>query len=109
VGVVRGLAWTSAGGDTLEVEAVLTRGSGKLVLTGQMGSVMQESAKTALTYVCSLSMQMDTEDPFQDRDVHIHIPEGAVPKDGPSAGVTMATAIFSAATGQKVRPEVAMT
>ncbi len=109
VGVVRGLAWTSAGGDTLEVEAVLTRGSGKLVLTGQMGSVMQESAKTALTYVRSLSMQMDTEDPFQDRDVHIHIPEGAVPKDGPSAGVTMATAIFSAATGQKVRPEVAMT
>ncbi len=109
VGVVRGLAWTAVGGETLEVETVLTEGKGRLVLTGSMGDVMQESAKTALTYVRSLENLARAADLFEKKDVHIHIPAGAVPKDGPSAGVTMATAICSAVTGAKVRADVAMT
>lgn len=109
VGVVRGLAWTAAGGETLEVETVLTKGKGQLLLTGQMGDVMQESAKTALTFVRSQSNLNCDKAVFQQKDIHVHIPAGAVPKDGPSAGVTMATAICSAVTGAKVRSDVAMT
>ena len=109
VGVVRGLAWTAAGGETLEVETVLTEGKAQLVLTGSMGDVMQESAKTALTYVRSLESVGKEADWFQKKEIHVHIPAGAVPKDGPSAGVTMATSIYSAITGKKVRSDVAMT
>lgn len=110
VGVVRGLAWTSVGGDTLEVEAGILPGKGEVKLTGQMGDVMKESAMAAISYLRSIagSYQIQPEY-FKEHDIHIHIPEGAVPKDGPSAGVTMATAVFSAMTNKKVRPEVAMT
>lgn len=110
VGVVRGLAWTSVGGDTLEVEAGILPGKGEVKLTGQMGDVMKESAMAAISYLRSIagSYQIKPEY-FKEHDIHIHIPEGAVPKDGPSAGVTMATAVFSAMTNKKVRPEVAMT
>ena len=108
-GIVRGLAWTSAGGDTLEIEVNVMQGSGKLELTGKLGDVMQESAKLALTYVKSVTASKMEEEYFQKHDFHLHVPEGAVPKDGPSAGVTMATAFFSAITGEKVLPEVAMT
>jgi len=109
VGVVRGLAWTGAGGDTLEIEVNVMQGSGKLVLTGKLGEVMQESAKIALTYVRSVTAEKMEEEYFQKHDFHLHVPEGAVPKDGPSAGITMATAFYSAVTGKKVWPEVAMT
>lgn len=110
VGIVRGLAWTSVGGDTLEVEVNLMPGSGKLQLTGQMGDVMKESAETALSYVRSVSpeFQVDSEI-YEKNDIHVHIPEGAVPKDGPSAGITMATAIMSAVTNKKVKADLAMT
>lgn len=110
VGVVRGLAWTSVGGDTLEVEAGILPGKGEVKLTGQMGDVMKESAMAAISYLRSIagSYQIKPEY-FKEHDIHIHIPEGAVPKDGPSAGITMATAVFSAMTNKKVRPEVAMT
>lgn len=110
VGIVRGLAWTSVGGDTLEVEVNCMPGKGELELTGQLGDVMKESAMAALTYVRSLVPQSGIEDDYFDKhDLHIHIPEGAVPKDGPSAGITLATAIYSAVTEQKVRADVAMT
>ena len=110
VGVVRGLAWTSVGGDTLQIEVNVMPGKGNLNLTGQMGDVMKESAQTALTYVRSICPQYQLpDDYFEKHDIHIHIPEGAVPKDGPSAGITMATAMFSALTGKKVRAKVAMT
>lgn len=110
VGVVRGLAWTSVGGDTLEVEAGILPGKGEVKLTGQMGDVMKESAMAAISYLRSIagSYQIKPEY-FKEHDIHIHIPEGAVPKDGPSAGITMATAVFSAMTNKKVRPEIAMT
>ncbi len=108
-GVVRGLAWTGAGGDTLEIEVNVMQGSGKLVLTGKLGEVMQESAKIALTYVRSVTAEKMEEEYFQKHDFHLHVPEGAVPKDGPSAGITMATAFYSAVTGKKVWPEIAMT
>ena len=110
VGIVRGLAWTSVGGDTLEVEVNLMPGSGKLQLTGQMGDVMKESAEAALTYVRSVSpaYQVDS-DIYEKNDIHVHIPEGAVPKDGPSAGITMATAMMSAVTNKKVKADLAMT
>ena len=108
-GIVRGLAWTSAGGDTLEIEVNVMQGSGKLELTGKLGDVMQESAKLALTYVKSVTAPKMEEEFFQKHDFHLHVPEGAVPKDGPSAGVTMATAFYSAITGDKILPEIAMT
>ncbi len=110
VGIVRGLAWTSVGGDTLEIEVNVMRGKGELKLTGKLGDVMKESAMTGLSYVRSVGEKYQiAEDFFEKHDIHIHIPEGAVPKDGPSAGITMATAMLSAITEQKVRAEVAMT
>ena len=109
-GIVRGLAWTSAGGDTLQIEVNMMPGEGKIDLTGQMGDVMKESARIALSYVRSVGEQYQIEDKlFRKKDFHLHIPEGAVPKDGPSAGITMATAILSAVTGRQVRADVAMT
>ncbi len=110
VGIVRGLAWTSVGGDTLQIEVNMMPGEGKIDLTGQMGDVMKESARIALSYVRSVGEQYQIEEKlFRKRDFHLHIPEGAVPKDGPSAGIAMATAILSAATGRPVRADVAMT
>lgn len=110
VGIVRGLAWTSVGGDTLEIEVNLMPGKGNLELTGQMGDVMQESARTGISYIRSISPEYGLEkDYFQEHDIHIHIPEGAVPKDGPSAGITMATAMLSAVLEKPVRADVAMT
>lgn len=110
VGIVRGLAWTSVGGDTLEIEVNMMPGEGKIDLTGQMGDVMKESARTALSYVRSVSGKYKiAENFYKKKDFHIHIPEGAVPKDGPSAGVTMATALLSAVTQTPVRADLAMT
>ena len=110
VGIVRGLAWTSVGGVTLEVEVNLMPGKGEMKLTGQMGDVMKESAQTALSYVRSISMDYGLDKNFfSEHDIHIHIPEGAVPKDGPSAGITMASAMLSAVTGIPARADVAMT
>ena len=110
VGIVRGLAWTSVGGDTLEIEVNVMPGKGEFKLTGQLGDVMKESAQTGISYIRSISGQYDVKPEFfQENDIHIHIPEGAVPKDGPSAGITMATAILSAVTGKPVRADVAMT
>ena len=110
IGIVRGLAWTSVGGDTLQIEVNVMPGKGQLQLTGQMGDVMKESAQTALTFVRSISPEYQVpDDYFEKHDLHIHIPEGAVPKDGPSAGITMATAMLSAVTNRKVAARVAMT
>lgn len=110
VGVVRGLAWTSVGGDTLSIEVNVMPGTGKLALTGRMGDVMKESAQIGLSYIRSISEDYDiAADYFENHDIHIHIPEGAVPKDGPSAGITMATAMLSALIGKKVRGDLAMT
>ena len=110
VGIVRGLAWTSVGGDTLQIEVNVMPGKGVLLMTGQLGDVMKESAQTALTYVRSVCPEYGiTDDYFEKHDLHIHIPEGAVPKDGPSAGITMATAMLSAVTGKAVQAKVAMT
>lgn len=110
VGIVRGLAWTSVGGDTLQIEVNKMPGKGNLKLTGQMGDVMKESAQTALTYVRSICPKYEVaDDYFEKHDIHIHIPEGAVPKDGPSAGITMATAMLSAVIEKKVKAKVAMT
>jgi ATP-dependent Lon protease len=110
VGIVRGLAWTSVGGDTLQVEVNVMPGKGNWKLTGQMGDVMKESAQAGISYVRSISKEYSIpEDFFEKHDIHLHIPEGAVPKDGPSAGITMATALLSAITGIKVYANVAMT
>ncbi len=110
VGVATGLAWTEVGGELLSIEVSLLPGSGKLTITGKLGEVMQESAQAAFSYVRSRWKTLELEEDFHTRiDVHIHIPEGAVPKDGPSAGITMATALASALTGRAVRREVAMT
>ena len=110
VGIVRGLAWTSVGGDTLQIEVNVMPGKGNWKLTGQMGEVMKESADAGISYVRSIGNEYHIpEDFFEQHDIHLHIPEGAVPKDGPSAGITMATALLSAITGIKVRADVAMT
>ena len=110
VGIVRGLAWTSVGGVTLEVEVNIMPGKGTFLLTGQLGDVMKESAQAGISYLRSAAKDHGIpEEFFQNNDIHIHIPEGAVPKDGPSAGVTMATAMYSAITKKKVRADVAMT
>lgn len=110
VGIVRGLAWTSVGGVTLEIEVNLMPGKGSVVLTGKLGDVMKESAQTGISYIRSISEDYHIDPEFfQKHDIHIHVPEGAVPKDGPSAGITMATAILSAVTGKPVRADVAMT
>ncbi|SHK41898.1 endopeptidase La [Hespellia stercorisuis] len=110
VGIVRGLAWTSVGGDTLQIEVNVMPGKGEILLTGQLGDVMKESAQTGISYIRSVSAQYEiAEDFFEKHDIHVHIPEGAVPKDGPSAGITMATAMLSAITGKKARADLAMT
>ncbi|WP_428257998.1 endopeptidase La [Gallibacter sp. Marseille-QA0791] len=110
VGVTTGLAWTVVGGDTLFIETTAVPGSGKLVLTGQMGDVMQESAKAGVSYIRSVSRKLKIDEDFYKKyDLHIHIPEGAIPKDGPSAGVTMCTAIISTLTGIPARKDIAMT
>ena len=110
VGLVTGLAWTSVGGETLEVEVNVMDGSGKLELTGNLGQVMQESARAAMSYIRANAVKLGiAEDFYKTKDIHIHFPEGAVPKDGPSAGITVCTAIVSALTGRTVRRDVAMT
>jgi ATP-dependent Lon protease len=109
-GVATGLAWTSAGGDILFIEATMMPGTGKLIMTGKLGDVMQESAQTALSYVRSKATVLGIKkEVFKDSDIHVHVPAGAIPKDGPSAGVTIMTALVSLLTGIKVRAVVAMT
>ncbi len=110
IGIVTGLVWTSAGGDTQTIEVSLVPGKGNVTLTGQLGEVLQESAQIALSYLRSRANDMDLDvDDFENYDIHVHLPEGAVPKDGPSAGITLATALISAFTEQKIRSDVAMT
>ncbi len=110
VGVARGLAWTAVGGDTLSIEANIMNGTGKVELTGKLGDVMKESAMAAISYIRSKTEELDIKDDFhKTKDIHIHVPEGAVPKDGPSAGITMATALVSSLTDRPVRRDVAMT
>jgi ATP-dependent Lon protease len=110
IGIAQGIAWTEAGGDVLPVEVTIMPGKGTLTMTGQLGDVMQESAQAALSYARSRAEDFDIDpDSFENLDVHIHLPEGAIPKDGPSAGVTMATALISAFTNQPIRHDIVMT
>lgn len=110
VGIARGLAWTQVGGDTLQIEVNVMPGKGEILLTGQLGDVMKESAQAGISYIRSVAKKYEIpESFFQEHDIHVHIPEGAVPKDGPSAGITMTTAMLSAITGKKVRADLAMT
>ena len=104
------MAWTQVGGDTLFIETAVVPGTGRIELTGQLGDVMQESARTAITYIRSIASEYGIEEDFYKKyDLHVHVPEGAVPKDGPSAGVTMFTSVMSALTGIPVKKDVAMT
>jgi len=110
IGIARGLAWTQAGGDTLQIEVNVLAGKGDVILTGRLGDVMQESARTGMTYIRSIAYGYGVEPEFfKEHDIHVHIPEGAVPKDGPSAGITMATAILSAIIEKPVKADLAMT
>ena len=110
IGVVNGLAYTEVGGDLLRVEAAAMPGNGKIELTGSLGDVMKESAKAAITYIRSHSSELGVDSDFyKTKDIHIHVPEGAIPKDGPSAGVTIVTALASELSGRPVRRDIAMT
>ncbi len=110
VGVATGLAWTQTGGDTLFIEVSAMDGSGKLELTGNLGDVMKESAKTAVSYIRANAKEYNIEaDFYKKKDIHVHVPEGAIPKDGPSAGITMVTSLVSTYTGRKVKERIAMT